>query len=316
MQEHINFQIRNDLNISNKKEKFYWNKEDELSSNLEKIEQSESKCTMDNVKSVFPTNIETQELKDSISENNENTHLLRKRIRKKCLRKKYFIIIKGKKYRDIKIFGRLPKYLLENRKHNKFSDDNIIIKIKTYFFNNFLPNIVNKNVKNKTYFIKKITNDCISKIGAQTNLKLLDTVYADFLKKENISIKYSNYLPDENEKILNRILKENAQIEVIKLLNLKIGELFEIFRRKLFENEENITYDLRQKLKGLDILDNNNNNKYEDFDYFINNLKEKGELSKEKFSEYQNKLKKFCINYEKWFKERAKNKNKKVIDIF
>ena len=159
-------------------------------------------------------------------------------------------------------------------------------------------------MKNKKYFIKKLSNDFISKIEAQTNLKLLDTVYANLLKKENISEKYSNYLPEENKNIVNKILKENEQIEVIRILNLKIGELFEIFRRKLFENEENITYDLKEKIKGLDLLDNNN--KYKDFNFYINDLKEKEEMSKEKFIEYQNKLKQKCIDYKEWFKKRAK----------
>ena len=103
---------------------------------------------------------------------------------------------------------------------------------------------------------------------------------------------------------MNKILKENEQIEVIRILNLKIGELFEIFRRKLFENEENITYDLKEKIKGLDLLDNNN--KYKDFNFYINDLKEKEEMSKEKFIEYQNKLKQKCIDYKEWFKKRAK----------
>ena len=103
---------------------------------------------------------------------------------------------------------------------------------------------------------------------------------------------------------MNKILKENEQIEVIRILNLKIDELFEIFRRKLFENEENITYHLKEKIKGLDLLDNNN--KYKDFNFYINDLKEKEEMSKEKFIEYQNKLKQKCIDYKEWFKKRAK----------
>jgi hypothetical protein len=268
--------------------------------------------------------METKELNDNSSENNDNNYNIynlnsRKQgdsdqlfdqtnlavaLKKKRIRKEYFKIIKAKKCRYVGQKGR-PHISQSNKiKHDKFFDDNIIIKIKTYFFNKFLPDIVNKNVKNKKYFIKKLSNDFISKIEAQTNLKLLDTVYANLLKKENISEKYSKYLPEENKNIVNKILKENEQIEVIRILNLKIGELFEIFRRKLFENEENITYDLKEKIKGLDLLDNNN--KYKDFNFYINDLKEKEEMSKEKFIEYQNKLKQKCIDYKEWFKKRAK----------
>ena len=268
--------------------------------------------------------METKELNDNSSENNDNNYNIynlnsRKQgdsdqlfdqtnlavaLKKKRIRKEYFKIIKAKKCRYVGQKGR-PHISQSNKiKHDKFFDDNIIIKIKTYFFNKFLPDIVNKNVKNKKYFIKKVTNNFIRKIEAQTNLKLLDTVYADILKKENISEKYSNYLKEENKNIVNKILKENEQIEVIRILNLKIDELFEIFRRKLFENEENITYDLKEKIKGLDLLDNNN--KYKDFNFYINDLKEKEEMSKEKFIEYQNKLKQKCIDYKEWFKKRAK----------
>ena len=54
----------------------------------------------------------------------------------------------------------------------------------------------------------------------------------------------------------------------------------------------------------MDLLDNNN--KYKDFNFYINDLKEKEEMSKEKFIEYQNKLKQKCIDYKEWFKKRAK----------
>ena len=56
----------------------------------------------------------------------------------------------------------------------------------------------------------------------------------------------------------------------MKILNLKVGELFEIFRRKLFDNNENLTNELINKIKDLDLLNDYNSDKYKDFYYLIN----------------------------------------------
>ena len=281
------------LSIYSEKEKPFLNKEDELDSIDQEIKSSKSEYIYNGIKSVFSTCIETKESKDDNSENSDFNNRIY--LHKKREKKKYF---------RFKRRGRSSKNQHKIRKHNKFSDDNIIIKIKTYFLNNFLPDVVNKNVANKSYFLKKVPNHFIRKIEGQTNLKLLDSIYADVLKREIISSKYSKSAPDENKNIVNRILKENNQPKVIKILNLKVGELFEIFRRKLYNNDENITNDLREKIQDLDLLDNDN--KYKDFEYFINKLEEKKKKPIEKFNNYKQKLERFCFKYEKWFKDRAK----------
>ena len=290
------------LSIYSEKEKPFLNKEDELDSIDQEIKSSKSEYIYNGIKSVFSTCIETKEEKDDNSENSDFNNRLY--LHKKREKKKYFLFEKKVKEERYKRRGRSSKNQHKTGKHNKFSDDNIIIKIKTYFLNNFLPDVVNKNVANKSYFLKKVPNSFIGKIEGRTNLKLLDSIYADVLKREIISSKYSKSASNENKNIVNRILKENNQPKVIKILNLKVGELFEIFRRKLYNNDENITNDLREKIQDLDLLDNDN--KYKDFEYFINKLEEKKKKPIEKFNNYKQKLERFCFKYEKWFKDRAK----------
>ena len=187
----------------------------------------------------------------------------------------------------------------------------MIKKIKAFFFNNYLPNVVNNNVKDKTYFIKKIEGEFIDKMKSKDNLDLLNTIYADVLKNEKITTKNKKSESDENKKIVLRIFKEKEQSKVMKILNLRVGELFEIFRRKLFDNNENLTNELINKIKDLDLLNDYNSDKYKDFYYLINNLKEEDEMTLEKFIEYREKLINLCKNYENWFKKRIKEKKKR-----
>jgi len=297
MQGKINNIIQDDLlSLDVEKENPFMNKEDELDSIDQEIKSSKSEDICNVINCVFSTCIDTNEVKDDNSEDSEFNNRLY--LLKKKTKKKYFL------FERYKPRGRSSKNQHKIGKHDTFSKDNMIIKIKTYFLNNFLLDVVNQNVTNKSYFLKKFPNFFIRKIEGQTNLQLLDSIYADVLKRENISSKYSKSTKNENKNIVNRILEENNQPKVIKILNLKVGELFEIFRRKLYDNEENISYDLREKIKDLDLLDNNN--KYKGFECFINKIKEKKKMRKTKFIEYKKKLEDLCIKYEDWFQNRAK----------
>ena len=263
----------------------------------------------------FFSTFETKRINDDDS---EIKHMMFTTKKRKKIKKKIFEFKKEKRFRDInsggvnikKKCGRINKNLPKNGIHDKFAEDNMIKKIKAFFFNNYLPNVVNNNVKDKTYFIKKIEGEFIDKMKSKDNLDLLNTIYADVLKNEKITTKNKKSESDENKKIVLRIFKEKEQ-SVMKILNLKVGELFEIFRRKLFDNNENLTNELINKIKDLDLLNDYNSDKYKDFYYLINNLKEEDEMTLEKFIEYREKLINLCKNYENWFKKRIKEKKKR-----
>ena len=114
-------------------------------------------------------------------------------------------------------------------------------------------------------------------------MKISDIIYE---QKDNI------ILDDYNTKIIDRIYEEKKEIKVIKILELTFEELFIIFRRKL-----NLPLDskklekIKDKIEGLDLLEENNN--YKDVEYLIQKIK-----SKDKYdSDYIEKFIRACYDY-------------------
>ena len=222
-------------------------------------------------------------------------------------KEKIFISKKIPHNNNIKLFGRKRKNENSKSKHDKFSEDNIINKIKTNFFA-FLINIINMNLLFKSYEIKKLRTKFIANLKKNENETLFKKKLLTVFLEESISTKYSKFTPCQNKNMILKILKENKEINVIKILNLTLKELFIIFRRKLNDNIE-ITDFLKEKIEGLDLLENN---KYKDFDFFINNLEKKNDMEKLKFIEYAQKLKELCLGYEKWFAKKVPRLKPKV----
>ena len=110
----------------------------------------------------------------------ENTTLLKKRGRKKKSENNNSNLTKDKTI------------------HTKMDDDNIIIKIKTFFLNNvheYINGLIQDNDK------KLIILDPIIKISLKKdyNMELWNTTFKNIYIKEKISVKYSEY-PGENKK--------------------------------------------------------------------------------------------------------------------
>ena len=77
-----------------------------------------------------------------------------------------------------------------------------------------------------------------------------------------------------------------------------------LFRRKInYEKDKNKLEKILNKFNDLNFL--NDNNKYQDAEYFIEELKRKGNDD-----EYIKKVKNLCCGYESWFKVR-KERNPK-----
>ena len=194
-----------------------------------------------------------------------------------------------------KTCGRKKKEDLKERAHNKNSEDNMINKIKTHFFL-YLYEIINENVENEKYKVKKIPTKVISNLNVFENKELWNNTISNILKTYKISSKYSNYNEWENKNIVEKIEKSKKEIKVKKILNLEFKELFGIFRRKL-NNNKDITKELLEKIKGLDLL--NNNDIYCDFNNFIKGI----EILES--NEYIESIKNLCLDYENWFKNKV-----------
>ena len=201
----------------------------------------------------------------------------------------------------------------KNEKHNIYWDDNIINKLKGYLFNHFIIDLVEKNSLRKDIILKKLPNKTfIADLNKKKNEGLFKMKMRDILCQEKISSKYSNFDKYENRKIIEKIYEEKKERNVIKILELTFEELFIIFRRKLNDPKDiKKLKEIKYKIIGLDLLENNN--KYKDIEYFIEKDIKKRYIEPD---EYIKKLKSLCIDYQKWFNGkigRAARKKKRII---
>ena len=115
--------------------------------------------------------------------------------------------IKNEKYN----FGRKKKTDNHKRKHNKSCEDNIIIKIKGYFFN-FVRDITNKNFNNKSIYFRKIPYKFISNLTKKDNERLIDMEMKDIYVKYQLLLKIKNHINLRIDLLLkNYILKEKKK---------------------------------------------------------------------------------------------------------
>ena len=189
--------------------------------------------------------------------------------------------------------GRKKKNDTKKGKHNKNSGDNIINKIKGGFFH-FIRDFIKKHSINNKIELKKIPSEFIANVTKKTNEKLWKMKISEILMNQEISTKYSTLDRYENRKIIAKIYSEKEEINVIKILELTFEELFIIFRRKLNNSKDlKKLEEIKNKIKGLDLLENDN---YQDVEYYIKNY-----MGRYREKEYIEKFKDVCLNYEKYF---------------
>lgn len=168
-------------------------------------------------------------------------------------KKKIFNIIKRNK--KVKL-GRIPKMSNQKRKHNKNSKDNLKRKIKGQFISSLYNFILSKFYRNKEKktgklikFLKKINPKQRNEISVKNCEKFLNKTVKDVFSVE-ISEKLTTYNKDFNKKEIEKIIKTNKELEVIKLLGKNIKELLGIY---LFTNE----VEESDEYKGFDKLEDN-----------------------------------------------------------
>lgn len=184
----------------------------------------------------------------------------------KANKDKIFLIYKEAKKKAKK--GRNKKFQ-SGGKHNKFSSDNMVRKIKVYLFAVILRFInasikqesqpEEQNPKEKDYskiFLVKVNQEIIIKINVDNNLKLLDSKLKTIFSND-ISKKVKSLGLDINKKIIEEIIDQNKLVKTIKILNMTLYQCLEHFRGTQYYKE----------LAGLE----------KEFEYVINDLKNKGE---------------------------------------
>ena len=183
-------------------------------------------------------------------------------------------------------------------KHNKFSQDNIIQKIKVNFLEKIYRYInkeyekyiddKNNNVSKKVNkLIKKISPLELKKIKKENNLKWFSLKLKDVLSS-NISDKYQNYDKNYNKKRIENLYEKNEAKNVINILEKSIREMYEIYSKDI-------------NIDGFDTLKN---------DLF--NIKKKMENEgEEDIDDYLSKYEKTALNLEQIFLDKKSRNNKK-----
>ena len=200
--------------------------------------------------------------------------------------------------------GRISKNDNKEGKHNKFSGDNIINKIKVHVFN-YLRDIIKKN-SYEQIDLKKIGNKFSADLKVKQNKKLYKMKIKDILIEKKISTKYKTKDDFENKKIIEEIYQKQNEPKLIQILELTFEELLILFRKKLNDSgdKQHIEEFIEEKIKGLDLLDNYN--KYKDIEYFIDEIKRKYEnkISAKELEKYISAVENLCLNYINWFNDK------------
>ena len=137
---------------------------------------------------------------------------------------------------NIKKMGRrLKDKKYENEaNHNKNSDDNIIIKLKTAIFK-YILNLLNQSLeftKYKFYPLNVKLSTCLKK---EFNMELLERTIYDIYNTEDLNKIYIND-NDSNKNLIKKIFEENIEKKTIGILKMKYKDILKHIREKDLEN--------------------------------------------------------------------------------
>ena len=254
------------IHENNLNQKIYLNKKRKIT-NIEIVKQEEeNECEEKDIeKKNDEDNIPIKINKNITIEIND------KKKNKFVTKKTYFTI------KNIKKIGRKPKSSVIKGYHTKFSNDNILRKIKVKFFNKlvkYINNLILIKYKNKLKFIKPLKSNIAQNNKKRFNIDLLSKKIKDIFSTYKINGKFKLLDGDNPNKIVIKNIYDDNIIELIDIFEMTLLEVFIIFRDS---NEE-------QKLIGLEKLDK-----------IIEELKIK------ESEEYINKFKTVAMNFEHFY---------------
>ena len=166
--------------------------------------------------------------------------------------------------------------------HGKYSEDNIMRKIKTHLMDQIVI-ILNNSLNDKTNPFYKIDKEINENLKKDFNMQLMEKTIAKIFSETPISSKYKkNFDSLYNQKKIKKIFDENIEYNTIDLLQKKFIDMLKFIRE-------------------------NNLNE------FLNSIKKK-ERKNPNVEEYLNSIQGLFFNYENWFdvkkgRNREKNKN-------
>ena len=191
-------------------------------------------------------------------------------------------IIKGKKGDIFEIFKEFHKMKLpkenksnieQNGRHDKFSKDNIIRKIKSYFFNSILRFVNSSTIKEeienpkkyskkKLYykpFFLKFEQEIIANIKIEFNLNLLSLKLKDIFSYNTSKKVEKKHGTDKNKKLVEKIYKDNIQKKTIDILNMSLYKCMEHFRgTRYYEELSGLENEYKDMMDELEIKEKSN----------------------------------------------------------
>ena len=175
--------------------------------------------------------------------------------------------------------GRKKKSSQENEKHNKYYEDNIIRKIKAIilsslssFINSIINKVYNGNIGKGIFKKELLKMNQNQVINLKSDKEFINKELKDIFSND-ISTKFSSFLPNHNKYVIEKLLSEN-----------------DIEKRKIFENIFSLTFlecimhirgtKYYKELEGLESLDNickqfeDDNDYVELFKYYVFHFEE------------------------------------------
>lgn len=188
--------------------------------------------------------------------------------------------------------GRKKKDEKEKGDHTKFSQDNLMRKIKSHFLD-YVHYLLNKRFKNKNLQFLKLFSEINENLKKDYNMELMKKTIKELYENSPISSKYRKRKiinSDNNKNIIQQIYDEANpnyfEFEVKDILELTYLDLLKEFRDKHFDE---FLEDIEKEEKG------------------------KGE-TEENVKLYKKEIGDLCKDYENWFEKkngRKRNKNNK-----
>jgi len=160
----------------------------------------------------------------------------------------------GKEVNKKSLLGRKKKGSNETGNHNKYSEDNVIKKIKAHlltilykFINDVIKKVYNGNIGHGIFQKQLLKINQNQVIVSKNNKQFLNKTLKDIFS-EDISTKYSTHSLSHNKELIKNLLNETDEekrIKLNKLFNLTFIECLRHFRGSEFIEE----------LRGLDSLE-------------------------------------------------------------
>ena len=180
-----------------------------------------------------------------------------------------FVVENGIDMNNIKIGRRkIDENHNKKAKHNKFSQDNIIRKIKTQSLD-FLVKKLNSCIKFRSGKFRPLNKKMKERLKRDENLELLNKKISDILSNTKMN-KISEKRRKSNKKLIKKIYNENIEIEVINILSMTFQDFLNDIRDNYLEE---FLYLIKEKEIKIQNKIKNKSKEYFDVESYMNLFK-------------------------------------------